>query len=330
MSEEKVLIHVGLHKTASTYLQQKVFPAVPQFLFLGKSYLGNNPAFNRLVYADDSLYRSSLIREELRLVQEKMAASGVSGLILSEEEFNGHPEYNYLNRGQIARRLAENFPHAEILLVLRGQVGLISSLYNQFVKTGRHLGTLDRSFLHSPGEGMSLAEWFADPKHDPGFHDRFINHQSLLIPDHFRYSSLYAFYASLFPKVHVLLFEELQASPGVFLDRLASILSTPLPKSILIRQKNPPLVNRGVSSRQLNALRLYHRLSRLGLPLRKGRSVEKVLKLLTCLEPDRCVEGRDYIARLCRGRGLDADNQQLNDHLNLGMSRFPECYLDFT
>jgi hypothetical protein len=330
MIKEKVLIHVGLHKTASTYLQQKVFPAISQFLFLGKSYLGNNSAFNRLVYADDSLYQSSLVREEMRLVQERMTASGVSGLILSEEEFNGHPEYNYLNRGQIARRLAETFPHAEILLVLRGQVSLIASLYNQFVKTGQYLGALDRSFLHSPGEGMSLAEWFAEPKHHAGYHDRFINHQSLLIPDHFRYTSLHGFYASLFPKVHVLLFEELKATPNVFLDRLAAILSTPLPDSIVIHQKDPPLVNEGVSSRQLNARRLYHGLSRLGLPLRKGRSVEKALKLLTYLEPDRCAEGRDYVVRLCRARGLEADNQQLNDHLTLGMSRFPESYINFT
>ena len=109
MRGKRVLIHVGLHKTASTFLQRKVFPSFTQDEFLGKSYLGCNSAFNRLIYGDDTLYDGPAIRKELRLICDRIVCTGASGLILSEEELSGHPEYNYLNRGMVARGLAENF-----------------------------------------------------------------------------------------------------------------------------------------------------------------------------------------------------------------------------
>ncbi|MCT0206584.1 hypothetical protein [Synechococcus sp. CS-1332] len=326
MKGRRILIHVGLHKTASTFLQQKVFPSFTQYEFLGKSYLGYNSAFNRLIYGDDTLYQSSEIRQELRLICDRMVSTGASGLILSEEEFSGHPEYNYMNRGTVARRLAEIFPNAEILLVLRGQLDMICSLYNQFVKVGRFTGHLDRNFLHSSHEGMTLAEWF-DGK-NPHISGRFINHQSFMIPDHFRYSAIYSFYASLFPKVHVLLFEELQAAPMIFMGKLASILSAPLPESLLAPVMYRELVNEGVSSRRLNALLLYHRLVQLGLPLRQGRRLDRLMQFLTGFMPDRSAMGREYVARQLRDRDVVADNQRLDDLLSLGMGRFSKQYFD--
>lgn len=326
MREKKVLIHVGLHKTASTFLQQKVFPSFTQFEFLGKSYLSWNSAFNRLIYGDDTLYQSSAIRQELRLIYDRIVSTGASGLILSEEELSGHPEYNYLNRGTVARRLAENLPNAEILLVLRGQLDLICSLYNQFVKLGRFTGHLDRTFLHSSPETMTLAEWH-DGK-NVKINSRFINHQSLMIPDHFRYSALYAFYASLFPKVHVLLFEELQSAPMIFMGKLASILSAPLPESLLAPVMYRELVNEGVSPRRLNALLLYHRLVQLGLPLRQGRRMDRLMQCLTGFMTDRSAMGRGHIARQLRDRDVVADNQHLDKLLSLGMDRFSKQYFD--
>ncbi len=328
MRGKRVLIHVGLHKTASTFLQHKVFPLFTQYEFLGKSYLGYNSAFNRLIYGDDTLYQGSAIRQELRLIYNRIVSTSASGLILSEEELSGHPEYNYLNRGAVARRLAENFPNAEILLVLRGQLDMICSLYNQFVKVGRFTGHLDRTFLHSSLEEMTLAEWY-DGK-NPHISGRFVNHQSFMIPDHFRYSALYSFYASLFPKVHVLLFEELQTSPMIFMGKLASILSSPVPESLLAPVMNRELVNKGVSPRRLNALLLYHRLVQLGLPLRQGRRMDRLIQYLAGFMSDRSAMGREYVARQLIDCDVVADNHRLDGLLSLGMGRFSKQYFDLS
>lgn len=205
---------------------------------------------------------------------------------------------------------------------------MICSLYNQFVKVGRFSGHLDRTFLYSSPGGVTLAEWY-DGK-NPRINGRFIDHQSFMIPDHFRYSALYAFYASLFPKVHVLLFEELQASPMIFMDKLASILSSPLPESLHAPAMNRELVNKGVSPRRLNALLLYHRLVRLGLPLRQGKRMDRLMECLTVLMPDRSAMGRDYVARQLIDRDIVADNHRLDGLLGLGMGRFSKQYFDLS
>ncbi len=327
MSLSKVMIHVGLHKTASTFLQRQVFPCFRQYVLLSKPYLGTNSAFNALIYGDDTIYRESLVRQEINAVVQHAESDGSTGLILSEEEFSGHPEYNFVNRGLVAHRLARIFPDAEILLVLRSQSDLICSLYNQFVKAGRFSADLDQSFLHRPGPGMTFHEWLNGEYSHVDVSKRWINSQALMIPDHFRYSEIHSLYARLFRRVHILLFEELHDNPPSFLAKLASILSVGLPDAL----KGPDPVrrryNEGLSPRRLIAQRWRLRLTGLGLP-RRGTAVDVLSKGLALLSPDHSSKYREHVMHLLRERQIFSDNERINWFLGLGMERFPELYFD--
>lgn len=68
---QHVYIHVGLHKTGSTFLQNKVFPNLEETTYIGRPYTQQNMAFNKLQYADSSLYDKQKILEEInKLITE--------------------------------------------------------------------------------------------------------------------------------------------------------------------------------------------------------------------------------------------------------------------
>ena len=112
MKDSKIFIHVGLPKTASTYLQNNIFPRLNNVAYIGRPYTQENYAFNTLQYADNSLYASSTTRKEIDNIENELAKG--NPILISDELFSGYAFYNFMNRGIIAERLSEIIPHAEI------------------------------------------------------------------------------------------------------------------------------------------------------------------------------------------------------------------------
>ncbi len=54
----KAFIHVGLPKTATTFLQEKIFPRLSNTTLISRPYTQQSKAFNQLQYADDCHYDS--------------------------------------------------------------------------------------------------------------------------------------------------------------------------------------------------------------------------------------------------------------------------------
>ena len=127
MKDKKVFIHVGLPKTASTLLQEIVFPALKPVIYVSRPYTQENHAFNKLQYADDSLYAAEELRDEINNI---IALEPGNKVLISDELLSGAPFYNFINRGLIPKRFAEILPDAEVILFLRGQKDIIRSLYN--------------------------------------------------------------------------------------------------------------------------------------------------------------------------------------------------------
>jgi len=316
----KTFIHIGLPKTASTYLQRRFFPRLEDICFVSRPYTQENEAFNRLQYADASLYDEAMLEAEIDELNRR--AEGARAILLSDEHFAGSVNGGFQNRGQAAERLKRVMPEAEIIVFLRGQEDFICSLYAQKVKGGMFSGHLDERFLDAPGSGFSLDDWFAGNR---GWNSkkRFIDDRWMYNVETLRYSRLIEFYDALFARVHVFLYEDFKLEQAASLERLASIMGCRLPD--VSRAESLEAVNRQIRDDRLRQQLARHRLS--------GASIDtesRVGALMTSVAArfvaDRTAENRRYVQSVLVERGLYDDNRQVDRDFGLGMGRHPARY----
>lgn len=139
--KNRAIVHVGLPKTATTFLQNKVFPHA-QF----KEYLTSNKGNLRQF---DWVYECNLPFLPLRMDRKKKRtrfkskfqkildtvthANFEGSLILSSEGFAGASYDPLLNSDLSAKILAQQLPNAKILIVLRRQAEYCVSIWRQLV-----------------------------------------------------------------------------------------------------------------------------------------------------------------------------------------------------
>lgn len=189
-----LLVHIGYHRTGSTWLQRILFPLHPAL----------EPAFTH-----EEIYRSlvepnsldfspveavSSYFERIEAIEEAGKVPVISSEILCGSPFTGGRESK-----EIAGRLFEIFPGATILIVIREQISAITSTYKQFVHGGGP-GSLGR-FLNPPAQSYSYP-WFSR--------------------EHFHYDRLVGHYIALFGEdnVRVLCFEDFRSDEIAFYDDL--------------------------------------------------------------------------------------------------------------
>ena len=188
-----MLLHVGYHKTGSSWLQRRFF-SQRELGFRRITTRGLPIQDPHPLHFDAEAYRAHYAE----LVSE--AATDGALPVLSEERLSGNPLSGGYDSAEIAERLLAIFPSAKVLIVVREQRSLILSTWFQYVKVGGACSL--RDFLLGARDGRL-----------PGF--RFEN---------FEFDRLVAHYRRLFgaERVHVELFERLGHEPREF---AASILS---------------------------------------------------------------------------------------------------------
>ncbi len=232
-----LLIHIGYHRTGSTWLQRVFYPIHP----LLESVLSHEEIYSKLV-RPNSLVFSPLdvvahFYDRIETVQETGKVPIISSEILCGSPFTGGRESK-----EIADRLFEVFPGAKILIVIREQISAITSTYKQFVHGGGP-GSLGR-FLDPPEYSFSFP-WFA--------------------PDHFYYDRLVSHYISLYgdQNVHVLCFEELLKDKIRFYDQVlacAGIESlSGFLKETLVDFDSKPAKNESLSDISISIKRFLNR-----------------------------------------------------------------------
>jgi hypothetical protein len=108
----KVVIHVGLPKAASSFLQRHIFPNIKDSKVFGNL----NTEFNF----------------DIKLDKDKLN-------IISSEQLFGRPNSSKKSAGgyEIAKRLQGMFPNAKVIVVLRkNRDKWIKSLYGEYIKAG--------------------------------------------------------------------------------------------------------------------------------------------------------------------------------------------------
>lgn len=245
----KTFIHVGLHKTASTYLQTEVFPRLKSCYYVSRPTTQFNYELSSLQYLDDTLYKEENVIEYFSGLRKK---AGGKNLFLSDEAFSGKAiKYGYINRSMIADRLSRICNDAEIIIVLRNPIDILISLYNQYVKIGgtnhykRYFKKIDKTEFFD--EKNYQENW--DTSKLP------INtvSDSILI-EYFNYSKLIELYETRFKKVHVLFLEKFSEE-----NYLASQLERIFSESLEI-PSNKKKINQSIPN---GSLALYAKLNRL-------------------------------------------------------------------
>ena len=245
----RTIIHIGMPRTASTFLQQQLFPKVEGFTFYGVDTCHYSDAFQKLLYQDDSLFKAS----EFEKTAEKILSGNA---ILSNELFVGQSLYlNATNRSRTARRLQRFFPEAEILLLLRNQVDLLQSLYAIGIYGG---------YTCSPEEFIRFSDESSTVENP-----RYPTFAQAENTESYLYSPLLALYQSLFTKVHGFLFEDFKADPPAFAERLC----TKLKVAKVEMAPSPEKVNRSLSARQIKYTRGINRVKPILYRGRTGRAI---------------------------------------------------------
>ena len=305
----KLFLHIGLPKTASTFLQA-TFARHDRIGYLGRPYTQENRSFNQLQYAFDGAWDPVEFADGL--AQWRSGFTDQSALVISDEMLAGFPAYNFINRSMIADRLAQSIPDAEIILYLRNQRDLLLSLYNHYVKIGWITHPLDTRFVTAPGTGMSLTEW-QNGKHDWNRSRRFIDNRSFCSVEHFRFSTLLALYHQRFAKVHVFLFEDLQCNLSSHLNRLGTIMSvTDLGQAA---EDLDSAKNASLSDADLVLQLATNRLSDF-----RPKVLKHVLVPLVAMQHrDVPARARRHVDDVLQQANLMEDNKSINVRYNLGM-----------
>jgi hypothetical protein len=200
-----VLIHIGYHKTASSWLQKHLFDREgPGFGWLGKS--AGNPV-RRFVDCDSLEFDAAALRRELEPLLERERAHGALPVI-SMERLSGHPFSGGYDCKEIADRLAAVLPNGRVLVVVREQRSMIVSTYKQYVRAGG-AATVEQ-FLLPPRSKSRRVPWF-DFRY-------------------FEYDRLLRHYLALFGSDRVLClpFEWLVADGAAFVAAIGSFAGRPL------------------------------------------------------------------------------------------------------
>jgi len=191
-------IHVGDYKTGTTWLQRSVLSFHSEIEYLGDVFKKKElqEVLRELVDVRDLDFDAKKLRKKFtkNLNKGSKKIYGISREALSQS--------NYItgeNAKRNAVRLKEVFGNVKIIYVIREQISMLGSIYNQYLKTG---GT------------RNFKDWFLDP----------VECNSII--ERLKYDKNVEMYCEIFGKknVLVLLFEELKYDPENFLKKFYTFI----------------------------------------------------------------------------------------------------------
>lgn len=122
----EIIVHIGYHKTGTTYLQKKIYPNIQNLKYY--DYLSEN--------LFPGMSSKSSFDVDLDRINEKLNSLGHDRILYSQEGLVGPLFYN---SGINAKEIADNLKKlnvSKIIITLRNQVSLIDSIYRQYIQEG--------------------------------------------------------------------------------------------------------------------------------------------------------------------------------------------------
>lgn len=189
----RLLLHIGYHKTATSWMQQRLF--VPEHGYV--QIARHREVWDLVVAPHGLVFDPGPMR---RKIAEGMASLPPGKVpVISSEILSGHPFYGGIGSDVLAQRLQRIAPDARILISIRSQMSILKSVYMQYLSRG----------------GTCSPETFFSGDPELGFHG--------FRPEHFEYHRLVGLYQDLFghENVHALTQEGLARDIDATAARLA-------------------------------------------------------------------------------------------------------------
>lgn len=197
------LIHIGLHKTASSFLQERIFNN--ESLGFRRLKDDRRKVMDAFVLSGPFDNAPQALTDCIKKERDMAAREGLT-FVISHERLSGYPGSGGYDRSIIAGRLFHTFPDARVLIVVREQKSVIRSMYLQYI---------------SDGGALSFNRYITDP--EP---------KQRRVPcfsfDFYEYDKLVEHYIRLFGRdsVLVLPYEALKATPLSAVDKLIRFSSS--------------------------------------------------------------------------------------------------------
>ena len=208
MTPDPPLIHIGYHKTGTTWLQRQVF---------NDATLGFSEVWppDVVEHAFITVNPFSFDAGAARAVMTPFAAEGTR-LVVSHERMSGQPLQGGMDSRAIADRLHESFGDASVLIVIRDQREMLISVYKQITTKGLNRDSFERFLEHRVEIGRSSP-----------------------VIEFLEYHYLIAYYQSLFgaDRVLVLPYEGLK-DPIDFVARITKFVGLPQPSDVTRTREN--------------------------------------------------------------------------------------------
>lgn len=195
---DRIIVHVGLHKTGTTFCQRSLFPQIEGAVLAYE--VAETHAVFLIPEIEDGTNPDAA--PKIRVAIERAAGEG-RPVIISDEALGGLPFHQKYHRGVAAQRIKAVFPNAKILLTIREQRAVIGSLYGQYLRYGYC---------------SSLAEFLAQDGPNPAI-------APVLDLNFYNYHRAARFYEGVFGagNVAAVPMEQLLADPGGFVARLSAL-----------------------------------------------------------------------------------------------------------
>jgi hypothetical protein len=209
-----ILLHIGYHKTATTWLQQVLFNNTEMGFY---SPWNRGQITNDFIKLDALTFDSQAARTKYENGISEAAKNDMIAT-LSHERLSGYPASGGFDSKLIADRLFTSFGDASVLIIIREQKSIIRSWYAQYIKDGG--GVSLKRFLDLPPEDL-----FRMPLFSRNF---------------YKYDALIKYYQKFFTKDRVLVlpFEMLATDPTSFVDRIVEFTGIEKVPSISVEPYN--------------------------------------------------------------------------------------------
>jgi hypothetical protein len=127
-----MLIHIGYHKTGTSYLQRYLFFKTPPANFVAPWTVTSGEAIQHFVLTHPARFDPVAVRSAFR---EKIAPENSALIpVISHEDLCGVPMLARYYGFQVADRLRQTFPDAKILITIREQKSALRSIYGQYIR----------------------------------------------------------------------------------------------------------------------------------------------------------------------------------------------------
>lgn len=171
MSESNLVIHIGLHKTGTTWLQRRVF-ADAAMGYVSTENGQSNEATDAFVTCDPLAFDPDQARQRFQPLLDEASSKGLVPVI-SQERLSSDPSFGGYYFTDVVDRLVRTFCPVKVLLTIREQRGMLLALYRQAVRSG---GTY--TLTQMIGTGQEPIGWAPTIRPEYLMYDRMIEHLS--------------------------------------------------------------------------------------------------------------------------------------------------------